>query len=856
MRLTLQNNPLRAVLLLLLLTSFVTIGRADELNFMEMGIDLSRDHENILPEDQKGKISWDAASLTMTFKDVSIETEAPILDFYVPNLTIRLEGTNSIYSKVYTAAISARSSFTISGSGSLYIKADNGDGILLKSNAALTINDGARVHVVGYNGGVIGDFLSEKLTVDNAYLTATTTNDDMYGTSIGNFGKILLRGCVICGPDKAEVVDIYNGVHCVSIDNNNAYAGEIRIAPAKANYKVALGSKRDQGSLAIVEKDINLNQIPVGKMITFAVTPKEGCHLVSLMAGEEDITASRCLMVTKDVTVTATFTSGAEKFYKVTFGKTEHGTLSVVESVDLNKVPEGSVIHVKAMPEEGYELESMKAGTEDITESRWFTVKSDVTVTASFAKIPLPKYAMRIVVLGAGKVTTQEGFDTGDEIEDGTELNFICTPDAGAKLTSLVVNDEDITDIRRYTVDGENISVQATFSGGGDTPAPQLDPTKRKKTDLAAMTHFSRANDAQQFRVKSVTGVYGNDEIYTYGSHNEITRVDLYLQDPKVQMGYREYEYDDKSLCKEIKHYAIRAENEGFVLDQREVYTYDDKGRLAHYARWTNHNADPKDLELTEDEKMEILYDATGRLSGSKVQLLAPQTFKFYDGFVIKLEYNDRGQLYKRTSSYPDGAIYEEEEYTFDQSGHYIKSLSYTSYSSGGAVEPKPIVWEYSVNAAGNVSVLGRPAFIFEYKFLSDQSASETFYPMPDIRALCLYGLRDYTFHSQPLLYNPSGNALERSITSGAHFEYERNYPTSVECPYAPSQGRLQVSTSATAWHVTTGEELQPILLYTHEGILVRSSRAVDGVAVIDFTSLPAGAYLIVQGQETVKVMR
>lgn len=853
MRLTPQNNPLRAVLLLLLLTSFVTIGRADELNFMEMGIDLSRDHENILPEDQKGKISWDAASLTMTFKDVSIETEAPILDFYVPNLTIRLEGTNSIYSKVYTAAISARSSFTISGSGSLYIKADNGDGINLKSNATLTISDGARVHVVGLNGGIVGDFLGEKLIVDKAYLTTIATgSEDMYATSIGNLGQILLRGCVICGPDKAEIVDIYNGVHCISIDKTNPYAGEIRIAPAKANYKVSLAAKSDQGSLAIVEQDINLNQIPVGKMITFAVTPKEGYHLVSLMAGEEDITASRCLMVTKDVTVTATFANGAEKFYKVTLGKTEHGTLSIVESVDLNKVPEGSVIHVKAMPEEGYELESMKAGTEDITESRWFVVKSDVTVTASFAKIPLPKYAMRIVVLGAGKVTTQEGFDTGDEIEDGTELNFICTPDAGAKLTSLVVNDEDITDTRRYTVDGENISVQATFSGGGDTPAPQLDPTKRKKLDLAAMTNFSRANDAQQFRVKSVTGVYGNDEIYTYGSHNEITRVDLYLQDPKVQMGYREYEYDDKSLCKEIKHYAIRAENEGFVLDQREVYTYDDKGRLTHFSRWTNHNADPKDLELTEDEQAEILYDATGRLSGSKMKFLDPQTFKFYDGFEIKLEYNDRGQLYKRTSSYPDGATYEEEEYTFDQSGQYIKSLTFNKYSMG----TEEIVWEYSVDAAGNVAVLGRPAFIFEYKFLTDQSAAETFYPMPDIRTLCLQGFRDYTFHSQPLLYNASGNALDRSITSGAHFEYERNYPTSVECPYAPSQGRLQVSTSATAWHVTTGEEQQPILLYTHEGILVRTSRAVDGVAVIDFTSLPAGAYLIVQGQEAVKVMR
>ncbi len=61
----------------------------------------------------------------------------------------------------------------------------------------------------------------------------------------------------------------------------------------------------------------------------------------------------------------------------------EHGKITVAEDVDLDKVEEGTVLHLTAVPDEGYEF----AGWTNYNPETGLVVTSDTTVTAAFTKI-------------------------------------------------------------------------------------------------------------------------------------------------------------------------------------------------------------------------------------------------------------------------------------------------------------------------------------------------------------------------------------------------------------------------------------------------------------------------------------
>ena len=61
----------------------------------------------------------------------------------------------------------------------------------------------------------------------------------------------------------------------------------------------------------------------------------------------------------------------------------ENGTITVAEDVDLDKVEEGTVLHLTAVPDEGYEF----AGWTNYNPEKGLIVTSDTTVTAAFTKI-------------------------------------------------------------------------------------------------------------------------------------------------------------------------------------------------------------------------------------------------------------------------------------------------------------------------------------------------------------------------------------------------------------------------------------------------------------------------------------
>lgn len=182
---------------------------------------------------------------------------------------------------------------------------------------------------------------------------------------------------------KAKNWKVYSDVG-VSLFEKTEYAG--REGTCKAGvitFKVS-AEENTKGTITIKGAD-NLDEVKYGTELTVEATPNEHYRLLSIMAGDLEITESKTFTVKESVVVKAVF---VEETFKVTTAPMTNGSISFVGpedmDLDLNNVPYNTELRVMINANEGYELESLKANDEDITESRKFVVKGDVMVTALF----------------------------------------------------------------------------------------------------------------------------------------------------------------------------------------------------------------------------------------------------------------------------------------------------------------------------------------------------------------------------------------------------------------------------------------------------------------------------------------
>ena len=127
-----------------------------------------------------------------------------------------------------------------------------------------------------------------------------------------------------------------------------------------------------------------------GDKIVITAQPAEGYQIDKWLIGKEEIeftpytgqTTFECTVGTADVLIKATF---AKKTYAVTLTYNEHGTISIVEPVDLETVPYGTTLTVQATGKNAQcELTALTANGEDILSSKKFTVKEATEVQATF----------------------------------------------------------------------------------------------------------------------------------------------------------------------------------------------------------------------------------------------------------------------------------------------------------------------------------------------------------------------------------------------------------------------------------------------------------------------------------------
>ncbi|WP_311566723.1 C10 family peptidase [Porphyromonas uenonis] len=167
---------------------------------------------------------------------------------------------------------------------------------------------------------------------------------------------------------------------------------EIKATFAKKSYTVTF-TKEGKGNLTATKNSepfTSGSPAHEGDKIVITAQPAEGYQIDKWLIGKEEMeftpytgqTTFECTVGTADVLIKATFT---KKTYPVTLAYNEHGTISIVEPVDLEAVPYGTTLTVKATGKNAQcELTALTANGKDILSTKQFTVQEATKVQATF----------------------------------------------------------------------------------------------------------------------------------------------------------------------------------------------------------------------------------------------------------------------------------------------------------------------------------------------------------------------------------------------------------------------------------------------------------------------------------------
>ena len=229
---------------------------------------------------------------------------------------------------------------------------------------------------------------------------------------------------------------------------------EVKATFAKKSFAVSL-TKEGEGTISATGAD-NLDAVAYGTELTIVATPAKGYELVSITANGTDITATKKIVVTDNLTVKATF---EKKNFAVTFDKEGEGTISAPGADDLNAVAYGTELTINATPAAGYELTALTANGTDILATKKIVVTDNLTVKATFEK---KTFAVTLTSNEPGEITIVEPVNL-KAVPYGTTLTVKATgKNAQCVLTELTANGEDILATKSFVVTGPT-EVKATF---------------------------------------------------------------------------------------------------------------------------------------------------------------------------------------------------------------------------------------------------------------------------------------------------------------------------------------------------------------------------------------------------------
>lgn len=200
-------------------------------------------------------------------------------------------------------------------------------------------------------------------------------------------------------------------------------------------------------------------------VLTVTATANTDYQVDSIKAGDQVVANGGTFTVTDAVTITA-FVSKVK--YAITFANPANGTLEVKNGIvpitSGDQIEEGTVLTVSATADQGYRLDSIKAGDVKVTNGGTFTVTKATVVTAFVSQIP--SFVITINQPANGTLEVKEGSNviaTGTLVLEGTVLTVSATANTGYKLDSIKVGNVKVANGGTFTVT-EAVTVTAFIS--------------------------------------------------------------------------------------------------------------------------------------------------------------------------------------------------------------------------------------------------------------------------------------------------------------------------------------------------------------------------------------------------------
>ena len=293
------------------------------------------------------------------------------------------------------------------------------------------------------------------------------------GTDTVRNGDMIAHGTVLTvtatGNEGYEVDQLKaNGTDIVGGSVNVTAATTITATFKKKTYAIAI-TPAVNGTLEVKNGAAVLTGgelIEHGTVLTATATANSGYRVDSIMAGTKKVAADGTFTVTEAVTVTAIISQIPK--HAITFANPANGTLEVKNGIapiiSGDQIEEGTVLTVSATVDQGYRLDSIKAGDVKVTNGGTFTVTKATVVTAFVSQIP--SFVITINQPANGTLEVKEGSNviaTGSPVAEGTVLTVSATANTGYKLDSIKVGNAKVVNGGTFTVT-EAVTVEAFIS--------------------------------------------------------------------------------------------------------------------------------------------------------------------------------------------------------------------------------------------------------------------------------------------------------------------------------------------------------------------------------------------------------
>lgn len=293
------------------------------------------------------------------------------------------------------------------------------------------------------------------------------------GTDTVRNGDMIAHGTVLTvtatGNEGYEVDQLKaNGTDIVGGSVNVTAATTITATFKKKTYAIAI-TPAVNGTLEVKNGSVVLaggELIEHGTILTATATANPGYRVDSIMAGTRKVAADGTFTVTEAVTVTAIISQIPK--HAITFANPANGTLEVKNGIapitSGDQIEEGTTLTVSATADQGYRVDSIKAGDVKVTNGGTFTVTKATVVTAFVSQIP--SFVITINQPANGTLEVKEGSNviaTGSPVLEGTVLTVSATANTGYKLDSIKVGSVKIANNGTFTVT-EAVTVEAFIS--------------------------------------------------------------------------------------------------------------------------------------------------------------------------------------------------------------------------------------------------------------------------------------------------------------------------------------------------------------------------------------------------------